>query len=421
MALAMQSGFRSSERMGVRMMSIMDRYRKVRPAPDVVKQWEPSPSFVKGIMDATESTESIPQHKVLDSHRSSRLPAYSRNPVPSEALSCFFEKPIQPEAPRILRVGLVGPPNSGKSSLMNAIIGRNVSAVSPKVNTTRDGVRGILTTGNTQLVFLDVPGIIPSEKQLYTRELVSAAWRGFHECDLCILVVDVVRRPTQEFFDVVRRICPHQGLGQSIIRRTIREADGAVPRVWLPQLERSESGPPVILVLNKIDKASEFRWVQSREKEFVAHGSFRRVFYASALKNQGLEKLMVFLAGKAQPGNWMYPAELHTTLSHTEQIQHTLTNMLFKWFNKDLPYKIQHQTVGWTPRLDGSLLVEHELIVSDTIVARIVCGVRNTLVSRLKEKASFKLSKMWDVKVELDLWVRPLKERVSDRDRKGLR
>merc|ERR1712064_108137 len=97
---------------------------------------------------------------------------------------------------------------------------------------------------------------------------------------------------------------------------------------------------------------------------------------------------------------------MRTTLSYVEQIQHQINTRLFKWFNSDVPYKIQHQTVGWTPRLDGSLLVEHELIVSDTIVARIVCGVRNTLVSRLKEKASFKLSKMWDVKVELDLWVR---------------
>ncbi|CAE7285997.1 era, partial [Symbiodinium pilosum] len=94
-----------------------------------------------------------------------------------------------------------------------------ISAVSPKVNTTREGVRGVKTMGNTQLVFLDVPGIIPSHQKLANRELVAQAWQGYQECDLCLLVIDVVKRPTAEIFDVVRKICPKEDIDQAGMRR----------------------------------------------------------------------------------------------------------------------------------------------------------------------------------------------------------
>merc|ERR1712061_210850 len=109
--------------------------------------------------------------------------------------------------------------------------------------------------------------------------------------------------------------------------------------------------------------------------------------------------------------------ELRTDMPHVEQIKHMVNFHLFKWFNSDVPYKIEQQTVGWTPRLDGSLLIEHELIVQDSIVARMVLGVRNTIVNRLREQVSYKLNKLWGTNVELKIWVRPLKQRLSLKDR----
>lgn len=281
---------------------------------------------------------------------------------------------------------------------------------------------------------MDAPGIIPSEQRRYNKELVSKAWRGYQESDVCLLVIDVVKRPTQEIFDLVRRIAPREGIGEKEMRTRRAAASGWVddgdgssasaepPALWFPRsipssgIGAQADRPPVILVLNKIDKCEEFGWVQSRELEFRAHGHFEKVFYISAKWGQGMFKLTEYLKGQAMPGEWTYPRDLRTTLPYVEQVKHQINTFLFKWFNSDLPYKIEHQTLGWTPRLDGSLLVEHELVVKDSIVARMVLGVRNKIMARMRDQVSYKLKKLWGMPVEVQIWVRPLQQRLSRKD-----
>merc|ERR1711884_824036 len=139
--------------------------------------------------------------------------------------------------------------------------------------------------------------------------------------------------------------------------------------------------------------------------------------YVSAKKGQGMQSLLRHLKARAQPRPWTYPADMQTTLSHVEQVKEMINTHVFNWFNRDVPYKIEQQTVGWTPRLDGSLLIEHELIVKDSVVARMVLGVRNTIVARLSDQVGYKLSKLWGTPVEMKIWVRPLVQRLSLRDR----
>ncbi|CAE7391117.1 ache [Symbiodinium sp. CCMP2592] len=362
---------------------------------------------------------------------------YVRAAVPSEAQFRTWDPPVQPAEPRLLRVGLIGPPNAGKSSLMNIILDNPISAVSPKVNTTRENVRGVKTIGHTQLVFLDVPGIIPSHEKLANRELVAQAWQGYQECDVCLLVIDVVKRPNSEIFDVVRKICPKEDIGEAGLRRRMRslmevnsegerelplEAYKLLPPRSLPGFtgnslaSRAQDRPPVTLVLNKVDKASEMRWVMSRDREFRTHGQFDGIFYTSALKANGIVTLLEHLKTRAKPRPWLYPAEMITTMSHTEQVKQVVNTHIFKRFNSDVPYKIEQQTVGWTPRLDGSLVIEHEVIVKDSVVARMILGVRNSVLHDLKQQVSDTLQLLWGIPVEARIWVRPLKQRLSKSD-----
>ncbi|CAE7528142.1 era [Symbiodinium natans] len=415
-----------------RHMSIMDRYRKVRPVPERPAQFwarpPENPEERPGIAEAEQEVAKLLQPK--------RPLSYVRAAVPSEAQFRTWDAPVQPAGPRLLRIGLIGPPNAGKSSLMNIILDNPISAVSPKVNTTREGVRGVKTIGHTQLVFLDVPGIIPSHQKLVNRELVAQAWQGYQECDVCLLVIDVVKRPTAEIFDVVRKICPKEDIGEAGLRRRMKslmqvndDGEQELPADAYNLLPRSlpgsrislartqaESRPPVTLVLNKVDKASEMRWVMSREREFRTHGQFDGIFYTSALKSNGIVRLLEHLKTRAKPRPWLYPADMITTMSHTEQVRQVVNTHLFKRFNSDVPYKIEQQTVGWTPRLDGSLVIEQEIIVKDSVVARMILGVRNSVLHDMKQQVSDTLQLLWGIPVEARIWVRPLKQRLSNSD-----
>lgn len=419
-------------------MSIMERYRKVRPVPaQPHKPWVRPPEFADG-RDGTVDGENVQvpaqEPDIAELLRPRRPLNYVRSAVPTEAQFRTWDAPVQPADPQLLRVGLMGPPNAGKSAIMNAILDCPISAVSPKVNTTREGIRGVKTIGNTQLIFLDVPGIIPSHERITSRELVSKAWVGYQECDLCLLIIDVVKRPNPEIFDVVRKICPKEDIAKAGLRFRMNalmevDEDGRreLPERAMEMLPRSipgtnplslkdEDRPPVTLVLNKIDKASEMRWVTSREREFKTHGQFDRIFYTSATKSNGIVKLLEHLKRRAKPRPWLYPSELLTTMSHTEQVKQVVNAYIFRRFNSDVPYKFEQQTVGWTPRLDGSLMIEHEIIVKDSVVARMVLGVRNTILQHMRQKVTETLTSLWGTPIDFRIWVRPLKQRLSKSD-----
>jgi GTP-binding protein Era len=114
----------------------------------------------------------------------------------------------------------------------------------------------------------------------------------------------------------------------------------------------------------------------------------------------------------------MYPSDAVTTLPKTVQLEQLIRSCLFTWFNKDVPYKIQQQTVGWTERLDGSLVIEHELIVKDSVVARMILGTKNRLLGRLRENVVYKLKQNWNMdNITLLIYVKAETQRKSRRDK----
>ena len=159
-------------------------------------------------------------------------------------------------------VALLGAPNAGKSTLMNAVVGQKISIVTPKVQTTRSRVRGIVMHGNSQIIFVDTPGIFKPKRRL-DRAMVSAAWQGADDADILLLLHDCARKTIDD--DTLA------------IMNSLREL-----------------GRPVSLVLNKIDLVTPEQLLK-RTKELSDMMDFEQVFMISATKENGLDDLLSFL------------------------------------------------------------------------------------------------------------------------------
>ncbi|UKJ89958.2 GTPase [Theileria orientalis] len=384
----------------------------------------------------------VPQmsHKIKRSTRPYVGPQIeTRQPVPLEASTVSWIAPKQPSDPKLLKVALLGLPNSGKSSFLNTLLNSTISAVSPKVNTTREDIKGVLTVDNTQVVVIDSPGIIASHKRRkFCKGLVKIAWRGVEEADVCLFIVDVVKRPKSDLYNILRVLSGKTAMeaySESVGRDITEDCDIQEGVYMDPELHQCESNlcsgemdeyayekcstqsdlstssmtsddvedeqsvkrkVPVALILNKIDLASHKKWVKSRVRELKVHGNFCDIFYISAKHGIGFLPIVNFLKRMARPGPWIYPPDMVTTLSKVKIVEQLVRTYIFCWFNKDVPYKVEQNVIGWTYAENGSLNIEIELYVKAVKVAKMICGVQGRLLKQLQKNVSSKLSRMWN-------------------------
>ncbi|BAM41759.1 GTPase [Theileria orientalis strain Shintoku] len=439
----------------IRQFSIMEYYRSVRPVPMPEEKLlsVPKPKEVE-----------VPEisHKIKRSTRPYVGPQIeTRQPVPIEvnvnieknvqASTVSWIAPKQPKNPKFLKVALLGLPNSGKSSFLNTLLNSTISAVSPKVNTTsREDIKGVLTVEDTQVVVIDSPGkqtkskialgIIASHKRRkFCKGLVKIAWRGLEEADVCLFIVDVVKRPKSDLYNILRALSGKtatETYSESVARDgsedcdvqedeyTDSESQQCETKVALGETDeeaydnysaqsectnsvsnkesddtedegRVNRKVPVALILNKIDLASHRKWVKSRVRELKVHGNFCDIFYISAKHGIGFLPVINFLKKVARPGPWIYPPDMVTTLSKVKIVEQLVRTYIFCWFNKDVPYKVEQNIIGWTYSENGSLNIEM-LYVTAVKVAKMICGVEGRLLKQLQKNVSSKLSRMWN-------------------------
>lgn len=281
-------------------------------------------------------------------------------------------------------VAVIGAPNAGKSTLVNQLVGAKVSIVTHKVQTTRTRVRGIAVHGDSQVVFIDTPGIFTAKRRL-ERAMVQAAWASVEDADVVLVLHDAGRR---QISDDTRRVI--EGLAES----------------------RCE----LVLVLNKVD-------LIKREKllELAAHLSemakFSKVFMVSALTGDGLNDLMDYLAARMPEGPWHFPEDQLSDISLRLLAAEITREKLFLNLHQELPYALTVESEGWEEFKDGSVRIEQTIYVSREQHKAMCLGKGGKTIRMVREAAQKEMLAAFGQPVHLFLFVKVRENWINDPER----
>lgn len=280
---------------------------------------------------------------------------------------------------------IVGAPNAGKSTLVNAMVGSKVSIVSPKVQTTRMRVIGIAMvelpeSARAQVVLVDTPGIFRIAKRRLERAMVAAAWRGADDADLVALVVDAERGVGQETRAIVERL--------------------------------KASSTPRFLILNKIDVVPRENLL-ALTSELNALLPFERTFMVSALKNDGVADVLATLGAALPAGPFLYPEEQAADLPLRLLAAEVTREQVFLQLHQELPYEAAVETEKWEDRPDGSVRIEQTIHVQRDGQRAIFLGKGGTRIKQIGARARRELAEMLERPVHLFLHVK-VSERWAD-------
>ncbi|GJE70876.1 GTPase Era [Methylorubrum podarium] len=277
-----------------------------------------------------------------------------------------------PQETRAGFVALIGVPNAGKSTLLNALVGAKVSIVSRKVQTTRALVRGIVMEGEAQIVLVDTPGIFAPKRRL-DRAMVHSAWSGAADADAVCLLIDARKGADEEVETILRR---------------------------LPEVKR-----PKILILNKIDLIARERLLELVAK-LNAMVPFEDTFLISALNGDGVADLRKALAARMPPGPWLYPEDQISDAPLRMLAAEITREKIYDRLHEELPYRSTVETDQWQVRPDGSVRIEQTIFVERESQRSIVLGKGGQTIKAIGQAARIEIAEVAEAKVHLFLHVK---------------
>ncbi|MGY3690318.1 MULTISPECIES: GTPase Era [Bradyrhizobium] len=289
----------------------------------------------------------------------------------------------QGDATRCGFVALIGAPNVGKSTLVNALVGSKVTIVSRKVQTTRALIRGIVIEGNAQIILVDTPGIFAPRRRL-DRAMVSTAWSGAHDADLVCVLLDA--------------------------KSGIDEEANAI----LAKLETVAH--PKILVLNKVDL------VQREKLLALAQAAnermrFEHTFMISALSGDGVADLREALAKLVPAGPFLYPEDQMSDAPMRHLAAEITREKIYSHLHQELPYQSTVETDSWTDRKDKSIRIEQTIFVERESQRKIVLGKGGATIKSIGAQARAEIAEIMGVPVHLFLFVKVRENWGDDPDR----
>ena len=285
-------------------------------------------------------------------------------------------------------VALIGAPNAGKSTLINALVGEKVSIVTRKAQTTRSTVRGVMTSGEAQIVFVDTPGLFAPRRRL-DRAMVASAWRAAADADALALLVDA-RRAAAE---------PAASEETEEILKTLAGLRA-----------------PKVLVLNKIDPIDRGRLLELSARLNGAL-AFAETFMISALTGDGLDRLVERLVAMTPPGPWLYPEDQIAEAPIRSLAAEITREKLFERLHDELPYQATVETDSWKDQPDGSARIEQTIFVTRESHRKIVIGEGGRTIKAIGTAARKDIAEAHGANVHLFLHVKVRENWLDDPER----
>ncbi len=285
-------------------------------------------------------------------------------------------------------VALIGAPNAGKSTLINALVGEKVSIVTRKAQTTRSTVRGVLTKGEAQIVFVDTPGLFAPKRRL-DRAMVASAWGAAADADALALLVDA------------RKEAAASGVSE--------ETAGILTTL-------AEIRKPKVLVLNKIDLIEREKLLALAARLNEAH-AFDETFMISASTADGLDRLIGRLAEIMPEGPWLYPEDQIAEAPIRSLAAEITREKLFERLHDELPYQATVETDSWKDLPDGSARVEQTIFVTRESHRKIVIGEGGRTVKAIGASARKDIAEAHGANVHLFLHVKVRENWLDDPER----
>lgn len=280
-------------------------------------------------------------------------------------------------------VALIGAPNAGKSTITNNFVGTKVSIVSPKVQTTRTQVKGIGIYENTQIIFIDTPGIFKPKRRL-DRAMVASSWSSVGDADIVVLVVDSKRGFDDETRAIVNKL--------------------------------NKSKIEAVLLLNKIDIIAKEKLL-SLSAELNAASKFKETFMVSAATGEQMEDFYKYLADNLPESPWYYDEEQISDMPLKLLAAEIVREKLFLYLRHELPYALTVEPELWERKADGSVRAEITIYVERDSQKVIVLGKGGTMIKKIGQAARREIEDLLEERVHLFLFVKVRENWIEDPER----
>lgn len=368
----------------------------------------------------------------------SLLSIHSRSSTTQYLIRLFSSSSNDNDSKRRLDVAIVGAPNAGKSQLLNQLTQSNVAAVSRKRHTTRDGILGARTLGETQILFVDTPGFLrkkSARQEGLTPDLVvNSALTEMQDVDYTLIVVDAARKLTHDAKETL----------VNLMLKALYAGGRMESGVSKQAIEQEHDGEKFAIVLNKVDLVKPKRnlldisdeignmaieCIKYREQhesgsdddkpeqqteispELLAE-AFPPIFYVSALHNEGVDDIWKHLMNKATPCHeWVLPKGQVTQMSPVERVEEVLREKLYRCLHREVPHHVQQvnrtfQMLGDKGGKDQVLRVDQDLVVRTKSHHKLVVGTGGKTLRRIQQSAKMDLERMFECPVMLHLQVK---------------